>query len=265
MSVRALKALTTIAATTLVLTLAGSAPAQPSQTEPIRKAPVIRVVAADTKASKQERAQLHQAAVQIGTLRNLAWACEDDLIQTGILDHRTRAAVDIWSLPQSIAYRTKFVAKHWANIAKGCQQTRKLHSNDAMIDRLNRGLAGTPMAGTGRELEAAGRRYHIHPAFIAAIAGTESSFGAAMCGNYNAYGLANCRGIWGVPTFRSWGDSYMFMAAFLTGHTSVSSGWPKARTTYDYNGYAACSSCWGAKTEMYMRTRFGVSSSVRYP
>ncbi len=127
MSVRALKALTTIAATTLVLTLAGSAPAKQAQTEPIRKDPVIRVVAADTKVSKEQRAQLHQAAVQIGTLRKIAWACQDDLIQTGLLRHRTEAAVSIWALPQSIAYRTKFVARKWIAIAKGCQTTRNTH------------------------------------------------------------------------------------------------------------------------------------------
>lgn len=257
MSVRALKVLTSIAITTFALTVAGAAPAQTNQTEPIRKASVIRHQVADEKLSKQQRAQLHRAAIQVGKLRSLAWSCQDDLIQIGLLKHRTRASVDIWSLPQSVAYRTKYVAPHWTGIAKRCH--RALHANDEMVNLLNRGLAGTPMAGTGRELEAAGRRHHVHPAFIAAIAGTESSFGAAMCGSYNAYGLANCTGIWGVPTFRSWADSYEFMGHFL------SSRWPNARTPYDYHGYAACDSCWGAKTEMHMRQRFGVSGSVRYP
>lgn len=133
------------------------------------------------------------------------------------------------------------------------------HQYGRMVEILNRGLAGTPMAGTGAELERAGREFGIHPAFIAAIAGTESSFGEAMCGNYNAYGLANCSGIWSVPAFRSWGDSYRFMGEYL------SSRWPSATTTYDYHRYAACSACWGRKNAMFMRTRFGVGHRTRYP
>lgn len=125
---------------------------------------------------------------------------------------------------------------------------------------LNRGLAGTPMRGLGWKLEQAGWRWHIHPALIAAIAGTESSFGAASCrGNpFNAYGLSSCTSGWRVPYFKTWAQSFQFMGRFLTER------WPRARTPYDYHGYAACSSCWGAKTSYYMR-RLGFAPSVRYP
>lgn len=123
---------------------------------------------------------------------------------------------------------------------------------------LNRGLKGSPMAGTGRELEAAGRQYNISPFFIAAIAATESSLGRAMCGGYNAYGLGNCSGGWDVPIFGSWADSYRFMAKYLSSH------WPGARTTYSFRGYAACDSCWGRKTAEWMGRLFGVGSSVIY-
>jgi hypothetical protein len=130
-----------------------------------------------------------------------------------------------------------------------------------VVRTLNRGLYDTPMANTGRELEAAGWKHHVHPAFIAAIAGTESSFGAAACRGapYNAFGLASCGSSWHVPWFPTWASAYTFMARFLT------SRWPHARTAYDYYGYAACSSCWGAKTASWMRSRFGYSSSVVYP
>jgi hypothetical protein len=130
-----------------------------------------------------------------------------------------------------------------------------------VVHALNRGLYDTPMANTGRELEAAGWKHHVHPAFIAAIAGTESSFGAAACsGNpRNAFGLSSCGSGWRVPYFETWAEVYTFMARFLT------SRWPHARSTYDYYGYAACSSCWGAKTASWMRSRFGMSSSVVYP
>jgi hypothetical protein len=119
---------------------------------------------------------------------------------------------------------------------------------------LNRGLAGTPMAHTGYHLEAAGWRYRISPFLIASIAGTESSFGAAACrsNRFNAFGLSSCGSGWSVPDFRSWRHVYLFMAKFLTDR------WPHARTSYDYHGYAACSSCWGAHTAWFMRHRFGV-------
>jgi hypothetical protein len=130
-----------------------------------------------------------------------------------------------------------------------------------VVHALNRGLYDTPMANTGRELEAAGHKHHVHPALIAAIAGTESSFGAAGCsGNpKNAFGLSSCGAGWHVPYFETWAEAYTFMARFLT------SRWPHARTAYDYHGYAACSSCWGNKVAYWMRARFKLSSSVSYP
>lgn len=122
------------------------------------------------------------------------------------------------------------------------------------------------MAGTGRALEAAGWKWHVSPYFIAAIAETESSLGAAACyrNRYNAYGLSSCTTGWRVPVFVSWAHSYDFMARFLTGHTAVTRGWPRARSTYDYHGYARCSSCWGSKTAQHMRSRFGVPNYTGY-
>lgn len=159
-----------------------------------------------------------------------------------------------------------------APAAEGKQPKHRKHISPArerVVQALNRGLAGSPMAGTGRALEASGWKWGISPFFIAAIAESESSLGARACsGNrYNAFGLASC-GTWnGVPppTFRSWAHAYDFEARFLTGHTWVTSGWPHAQTTYDFHGYAACSSCWGAAAERHMRNRFGVSNRVRYP
>lgn len=114
---------------------------------------------------------------------------------------------------------------------------------------LNRKLAGTPMHGTGWGLVDEARPYGLNPALIAAIAGTESSYGAAACwGNRkNAYGLSSCGRGWRVPVFRSWRESYRFMARFLA------SRWPRARSPYDFHGYARCSACWGRKTAEHMR------------
>jgi hypothetical protein len=136
----------------------------------------------------------------------------------------------------------------------------ELHRWDDVIRQLQRGLSGTEMDGTAGDLLAAALKYRISPFFIAAIAGTESSFGAAACSNnrFNAFGLSSCGSGWHVPNFQSWREAYMFMGQFLT------SRWSGASSTFDFHGYAACSSCWGAKTAMHMRQRFGVGSSVRF-
>lgn len=133
-------------------------------------------------------------------------------------------------------------------------------AREHVVQILDHGLRGTPMAGTGRSLEASGWKWHISPYFIAAIAESESSLGFASChGNpFNAFGLSSCTTGWAVPYFHSWAHAYDFMGKFL------SSRWPTARTTYDFHGYAACSSCWGSSTERHMRHRFGVSGYVRY-
>jgi hypothetical protein len=128
-----------------------------------------------------------------------------------------------------------------------------------IVRRLNAGLAGTPMAGLGAILEAEGRRYGISPFFIAAAAGTESSFGAASCGNNpkNVWGLAACDGRWYVPYFNTWTEAIGFYARFLT------SRWHGHSTPYSFTGYAACDACWGRKTSQHMG-RFGVGNSTRY-
>jgi hypothetical protein len=129
----------------------------------------------------------------------------------------------------------------------------------ATAGQLNARLAGTPMEGTGYMLERAGWRHGIHPALIAAIAGTESSFGRAACrsNRYNAFGLASCGTSWRVPDFRSWAQAYQFMGRFLKER------WPHARTPYDYRGYAACTPCWARKTAGWMRW-LGFPAAVAY-
>lgn len=131
----------------------------------------------------------------------------------------------------------------------------------AVVSRLERGLQGSPMAGSGRALERAAWRYRISPFFIVAVAATESSIGRAACSNnrFNVWGLANCSGIWHVPAFRSWGEAYTFYARFLAER------WPDATTCHHYYGYAKCSACWGRKTAAWMSSLFGVGPAVRYP
>jgi len=178
------------------------------------------------------------------------WKCQD---QVG---HKRTKAGKLWK-PHSVAYR-KWQLGLWEKRLKACQKT--LSGRQAVVRLLHRGLAGTPMSGSEADLEAAARQYGVSPFFIAAIAGTESSFGAASCrGNpYNAFGLASCGSSWRVPYFPTWRSAYLFMGRFLTDR------WPSATTTHHFYGYAACSSCWGEKTAYHMQARFGVGSSVRY-
>lgn len=181
------------------------------------------------------------------------WACQDQLRVP-----RSTVGRSPWKLKHHSEGFRRAMLRRWTERRDGCRKV--LHAYDNDIRRLQRGLAGTPMDGSAGDLIAAARRYGISPYFIAAIAGTESSFGAASCsGNpYNAFGLSSCTTGWSVPYFRSWREAYMFMGEFLT------TRWPSARTTYDYRGYAACSDCWGAKTATHMRQRFGVGNGVRY-
>jgi len=152
-------------------------------------------------------------------------------------------------------------AAEWRDrAADGLLRLRKWNSSVGRVVRqLNDGLAGTPMAGLGVVLEREGRKHGVSPFFMAAAAGTESSFGAAPCSNNrkNVWGLAACDGRWHVPYFNSWQEAIGFYARFL------SSRWPSARTPYDYHRYAACTPCWGRKTSLHM-SRFNVGNSTRY-
>lgn len=121
--------------------------------------------------------------------------------------------------------------------------------------RLNAGLAGTPLAGYGFDFEAAGWRYNVNPFFVAAIAGTESSFGAAACGG-NAWGIASCG-----MTFPTFHEGLWYTTKLLREHylgkgllTLVAVG----------TKYAACGTCWAASTERHMR-RFSAAPPLTYP
>lgn len=214
----------------------------------------------EKKKARKHDGKFRKQATAISLAVTATWTCES---QRGVTRTPFTSAEDPWSLPRSLRIRDK-VLNTWKLKKKAC--IKALHAHDDVIRRLQRGLAGTPMSGSEKELEAAGRLYHVSPYFIAAIAATESSLGVAACANnrYNAFGLSSCGAGWTVPNFQSWGEAYRFMAAFLTGHTRVTRGWPGARTTYDYHGYAACSSCWGSHTAAHMQRLFGVGNSVYY-
>jgi hypothetical protein len=157
----------------------------------------------------------------------------------------------------------KFAAAEWKARAHSARRSygRWLRIVGQVVTRLERGLVGSPMAGTGVILEREGRKHGVSPYFMAATAATESSLGHAACSNnrFNAWGLANCTGIWYVPSFRSWDEAIAFYAKFL------SSRWPSHSTPYSFSGYAACDDCWARKVSSWMGTLFGVPARTRYP
>ncbi len=86
-----------------------------------------------------------------------------------------------------------------------------LSTQDArrIADDLDRGLAGTPMAGLGDRFVAAAQRNGLDPYLLPAIASVESGFGRtgfATNGSHNAFGM----GVTGAPNagyrYRSWGE-----------------------------------------------------------
>jgi hypothetical protein len=130
-----------------------------------------------------------------------------------------------------------------------------------VVHRLDRVLAPTPLAGTGRDLEEIGRHHHVSPYFIVAVAATESSIGRVACSSNhkNIWGLSSCGSGWYVPQFASWREAYTFFARF------VNRQWPGHSTPYSFRGYAACSDCWARKVSSWMRSLFGVAAVTRYP
>lgn len=140
--------------------------------------------------------------------------------------------------------------------------------------KLNQGLKGTPMQGTGFLLERVAWKWRISPYFVIGVSGKESSLGHASCrsNRKNIWGLKSCgigpytditgdgRTDW-LPRFKTWGHAYTFFARY------VRARYPHARTPYDFHGYCECGvqTNWAPKVAWFMRARFGVAANVRYP
>jgi hypothetical protein len=124
------------------------------------------------------------------------------------------------------------------------------------VARLNRGLAGTPLAGHGAILDREGKRRNVSPFFVASIAGVESSFGAAACGG-NAWGIGSCS-----MTFASFAGGIVYTTRLLrTGYIDrgLRDVWSIGRVYCP-----PCGSRWGDKVAFFMRSRFRVGPSVTY-
>lgn len=143
---------------------------------------------------------------------------------------------------------------------------------ERVVVKLNRGLRGTPMAGTGRVLEQVGWRWNVNPFFIVGVSGKESSLGTQAC-------RANPRNIWGLnscrrgryidldgdgrherlPLLRTWGHAYTWFARYVRVRQ------PRAQTPWDFRGYCWCDEDqWAGVVAATMRRLFGASPRVRY-
>lgn len=149
-------------------------------------------------------------------------------------------------------------------LAAPIAQAKRVNPRVETARTLNRGLAGTPMARTGWKLEAAAYRYRVSPYFIAAIAGVESSYGAAHCSQsrYWVFGLGSCGRSWTPPVFRTWGHTYMYFAKFLRDRW-LSRGITSA-TAIGYTFCPPCGARWGAKIAEHLAAR-GWPPGVIYP
>jgi hypothetical protein len=133
--------------------------------------------------------------------------------------------------------------------------------------RLDVYLGGTPMSGLGTLLERVGRQHGVSPFFIVAVAGKESSLGTATCSANprNVWGLGACGRAWSPPYFPTWEAAIDFFARFVNGQAGVGSGWPSARTPWDFGGYCrGCESSWASGVTRFM-SAMGSSHNVRYP
>lgn len=241
-----------IAAVTLLVTIAATS----KSSAPARDAylsGVTRNVAMSSRVAGVERCLSARLAAPYYRVATWAWQTK----RYGDLADRTpivRGKSCHWSRYAAREHNARAVSAHKSF-------TRWWKERGTVIDRLNRGLAGTPMGGTGAILERYGRIHHVSPYFMAAVAATESSLGVAACSNnrFNVWGLASCNQSWYVPSFRSWSEAIAFYARFLSGR------WPGHSNPYSFRGYAACSDCWGRKTSYWMRSLFGVAPATRYP
>lgn len=133
------------------------------------------------------------------------------------------------------------------------------HSHRYIVaSTLQRSLARTPLRGQGFVFEAEGHRWNVNPFFVAAITGTESSFGAARCG-WNVFGWNSCRG----DSFTSFADAISVVTRAL--RENYMNRWNLGTVELIGVVYCRCGSHWAANTRSFMRRLGDTSGGVVYP
>jgi len=216
-------------------------------------------------ATLVEQSQSQAAAVNwqrslIRKARSATWICQRKLgvpATKGSLDPR-------WKHSDSVSYLSG-VRDKWRARARSCW--KELNSGGKHLRILTRGLRGTPLEGSARELYEESRRANFNPYVIVGASGVESSYGAAACyGNrFNIWGLGACGRAWHEPYFATRRQAYRYFIRFIRSH------WPTATTIYQFYGYCVpYSRCgaplWGARALAKARQLFGpVSPGLAFP
>lgn len=197
---------------------------------------------------QQHRASADRVAAAAG-VRHATWACQDHIGQP-----RTRAVLPDSRLPLAVDGYLTWMQRLWETRLAACEKVNG--ARVLIVNRLRAGLRGYPLEAWAERFERAGRQWNVSPYLMAAISGTESTFGLANSANGNAWGIGP-----GIP-YRDFGDGIDHLARLLATSYPLDSG----SLTAVGNRYAACGSCWGGRTGWFMQSRFGASPyALRYP
>lgn len=180
-------------------------------------------------------------------VRQTVWKCQQ---ATGL--PKTRSELTYAELGRVGSRYALWITRRWESRLAACAAVRA-HRAD-IVKKLEAGLAGSPLAPWADELEAAGREWNVNPFLVAAISGTESTFGRAACYDHaNAWGIASC----GI-TFADFGEGLRYTTRLLRQHYPIDAGDLVAVGSI----YAACGRCWADRTGWFMQRYFGSSPTL---
>ena len=204
------------------------------------------ILAASSPATELPGQQAESLVAAVNGVRHTVWACQDHIGQP-----RTRAALPESRLTLAAPGYLKWMRRVWEGRLTGCERVNghRIH----IVTVLRRGLHGYPLEAWAEAFEQAGRQWDVSPYFMAAISGTESTFGLYVSPE-NAWGIGP------GMAFRDFGEGIQYLARLLATSYNLTSAWTVGPR------YAACGSCWGTTTGAIMQSRFGASPySLRYP
>lgn len=236
-----------VAAAIAAATLMATWPAGATDNQPAAPAAFVTHDAHLIPAAAHRVAFAQVRAVE--AVRGAVWACQRGLKDVPL----RRAALNRTGLEAAGWRYLLWIKAQWNGELAGCQQTAG--SRAAVVSRLRAGLAGYPLEQWAGRFEQAGRRWNVSPYLMAAISGTESTYGLAVTPG-NAWGIGP------GMSFADFGAGIDYLARLLATRYPIDSG-DLARVG---SIYAACGVCWGSTTGSIMQARFGASPyALRYP
>lgn len=200
------------------------------------------------RATAPAPAPQHVVAVKlvqtVQKTRLAVWACQHTV---GV--PATRAGLNHAELSAS-GWRFLVWANHrWHARLTACRAEASHRSRIVAV--LRQGLHGYPLEVWAARFEQAGRRWNVSPYLMAAISGTESTYGLYVTPG-NAWGIGP--GKW----FADFGQGIDYLAQLLATQYDLTSTWTV--------GPRYCCSGWGSTTGSIMQSRFAASPyALRYP